>query len=331
VASSKETLNIAIGLRQRGLTDVEVARRLGVTRETVRRWLGPRTPRGEKTAALEEGVRRLRGGERIGVVATQLGVSTGALRQRARSAGASATSPPVTPEAALDAARGLRRLGLSDRQIARQLAIPRRRLARDLGFRGREGFVHDRRLARIATCLTLYQTGLTQREVAQALGVSRATVHRALGFARRQGIDVPRRQKVMLPQYRRLWSSHDLLGKAVEWHEVYDRPPTSSEWNPWHPHHSKNLALGVDRIERFYAGEWPFTSSVIGPRYRRPWKTSWNRFLETAGFTPLPHNYHYVTDDYGKAIRIDGKRLIHSNDHKREYLEGDRLGRRPRR
>jgi hypothetical protein len=126
------------------------------------------------------------------------------------------------------------------------------------------------------------------------------------------GIDVPRRQKVMLPQYRRLWSSHDLLGKAVEWHEVYDRPPTSSEWNSWHPHHYKNLALGVDRIERFYAGEWPFTSSVIGPRYRRAWKTSWNRFLETAGFTPLPHNYHYVTDDYGKAIRIDGKRLIHS-------------------
>jgi len=109
------------------------------------------------------------------------------------------------------------------------------------------------------------------------------------------------------------------------------RPPARLQrMEPVAPHHSTNPALGVDRIERFYQGEWPFTDSIIGRKYQRPWKT-WNGYLKAAGLDPLPHGYHYVTNDEGKAVRIDGKRLIHSNDHKREYLEGERLGRRPNR
>jgi hypothetical protein len=134
----------------------------------------------------------------------------------------------------------------------------------------------------------------------------------------------PPRQRTLLPHYRRLWSPDDLITKAKQWVDAYDRPPSSPEWNPWHAQNSRS-PVGVDRIERFYEGEWPYVSTVIAEKHRRPWGTSWNRFLEAAGFTPLPHSYHYVTDDDGVAIRIDGKRLIrHNGWHDIEYLEGDR-------
>jgi DNA-binding CsgD family transcriptional regulator len=323
--SASDARKQARELRDLGYSDVQTARRLAVTRQTIRRWLGPKTSRTVKQAALEEGVRRLRAGEGPAAVAAAVGVSADALRRRARQAGIARPSSQI-PAPILSHASSLRAQGLSDREIARQLGIPRRRLAVELGGRGRAGFCRDRRLARMATCLTLYQRGMTQREIAQALNVNRATVHRALAYAREQGIDVPQRQKVMLPQYRRLWTTEELLEKAREWAAIYDRPPVSSEWNPWHPHHSENQALGVDRIERFYQGEWRFTESITGAKYQRPWKT-WNGYLRDAGLEPLPHGYHYVADDDGKAVRIDGKRLIHSNDHRREYLEGERLGR----
>jgi hypothetical protein len=214
----------------------------------------------------------------------------------------------------------------------RPLNVPRRRLALELGERGRAGFAQDRRNTRMATCLTLYQNGHTQREIARLLGIHPATVSRALTYAREQGVDLPLRQKVMLPQYRRLWSTDDLVEKAREWLALYDRPPVSSEWDPWHPHHLINPSLGTDRIQRFYERVWPLTDTIISRKHHRPWKTSWNAYLRAAGFEPLPHGYHYVADDDGKAVRVDGKRLIHSNDHRREYLEGERLGsRRPRR
>ena len=120
--------------------------------------------------------------------------------------------------------------------------------------------------------------------------------------------------------------------EAIElWGTIYDRPPVASEWNPWHLHHRQNPGIGADRIERFFAGEWPYLATVISPVHKRTWGTSWVRFLQLAGFQPLPQGYHYVCHDDGHATRIDGRRLIHSNDHRREYLEGEPLGRRPAR
>ena len=124
-------------------------------------------------------------------------------------------------------------------------------------------------------------------------------------------------------QYRRLWSDEDLLAKAREWAAIYDRPPSATEWNPWHLQ-NRDSAVGVDRIERFHRNTWPFVDSVINPKHRRPWGSSWNGFLEFAGFTLLPHGYHFAADDDGHAIRVDGCRLVrHNGWHEIEYLEGD--------
>jgi DNA-binding CsgD family transcriptional regulator len=272
VSSVLEKREQARALRGLGYSDVETGRRLGVTRETIRRWLGPRRARAVTRAALDDGVRRLQAGESIATVTGSLGISRSALRRRARLQGVKRPGLE-TPGSVLEQASALRAEGASDREIARRLGVPRNRLAVELGRRGRAGFLRDRRLARMATCLTLYQQGMTQREIAAALDINPVTVHRALTFAREQGIDVPRRQKVMLPQYRRLWSTDELLEKALEWAAIYDRPPVSSEWHPWHPYHSENQALGVDRIQRFYQGEWPFAESIVGSKYQRPWKT----------------------------------------------------------
>ena len=319
---------LAAELRDARLPDTEIARRLGVSRQTVRRWLGPRMRRATKRARLEDAVQRLEQGRQIGAVAEEFAVSRSALREHAAAAGLPERTA-ARAQARLEEARRLRLQGWSDRAIAQHLALSRLTLASALGHRSAAEVAHDRRRVRIATCLTLYQGGMTQAEVAEALGVSVATVQRTLAAARAEGLHVRPRLKAVLPHYRRLWSTHDLVKKAREWARLYDRPPTSSEWNPWHPAHRRNPALGVDRIVRFYTGEWPFTDSIVSAKHRRPWGTSWNAYLRTAGFQPLPHGYHYVADDDGRAVHIDGRRLIHSNDHSREYLEGEPLGRRP--
>jgi DNA-binding phage protein len=317
-------IEMAQALRRDGIPDTAIAARLGVDRNTVVRWLGPRRrSRHDHAALIAAAFEEVQHGSTISQVARSLGISRSSLQNQLTAAGIKPARRPAFSDETITDGLHRRAAGQSDRAIATALGVSRRRVVQMLGHRTRRQALDDRWRVREATCVTLFQLGLTQRQVAVRLCIDRATVGRALAEARADGIPLEPRQKVMLPQYRRLWSDDDLIAKAQEWGTIYDRQPAAPEWNPWHTH-NRDAAVGVDRIERFYQGTWPFVDSVIGSKHHRPWGSPWNRFLETAGFTPLPQGYHFVADDDGHAIRIDGRRLIrHNARHDVEYLEGD--------
>lgn len=74
---------------------------------------------------------------------------------------------------------------------------------------------------------------------------------------------------------RAQWTPETLIEKCREWNEAYGRPPAAADWNP-----AQARAQGSrpEVIERWLAGDWPTTSTVL----RR--FASWNTFIEAAGF-----------------------------------------------
>jgi len=77
---------------------------------------------------------------------------------------------------------------------------------------------------------------------------------------------------------RQTWTRERVLDAAKEWEARYGAPPGAADWNP-----SLARRRGQpDRVEAFEAGTYPHVTTV-----RRFWST-WNEFIEDAGFTPRP-------------------------------------------
>jgi transposase len=206
-------------LRRQGMPDTAIAARLGVTRQSILRWLGPRRSRPDHAMLIATAVKKVQTGETVSRAAHEVGLSRSSLRRHLTIAGVQPVRPRV-PEETLAAARQLRAAGHSDRAIATTLGVSRRQLVTLLGRRTRRQSLEDRWRVRKATSVTLYQLGLTRRQVATRLSLHPTTVGRALAEAQTEGISIAARHKLLLPHYRRLWSNHDLIVKAQKWARI---------------------------------------------------------------------------------------------------------------
>lgn len=100
---------------------------------------------------------------------------------------------------------------------------------------------------------------------------------------------------------RMKWTREELIGKVVEWVELYGDTPSAADWNASDLRgavirSTQRAALWGERLDRFNSGDWPWTGTV----YKE--FGGWNALIDAAGEIPRPaHGGRRIAREYAPA------------------------------